>query len=240
MELLLIGIGRPQFPVPRRRPADEKSTPTASRPGSRRASIRPYTPVTASAKRLHGKSAPQLPAHRRFYGDALRPVHPLSGADGRQQRQIMQNTPLLRQKDGRKHLPLPIPPHHSSPLTARRPGVGRTGATLSTEESLAKILRVNRRIAATKTGSATAASTAMRRGRCRPWRPTRASCSNGSLRRISRPGISNMPNGTPQHHLVPLRTAPPAGRHPHLPARRRRRTARPRRRNGFRILAKTN
>ena len=42
----------------------------------------------------------------------------------------------------------------------------------------------------------------------------------------------------PQHHLVPLRTAPSAGRHPHLPARRRRRTARPRRRNDVFLLAK--
>ncbi|WP_333588588.1 immunoglobulin-like domain-containing protein [Alistipes finegoldii] len=47
---LLIGIGRPQFPAPPATPGRRKSTPTASRPGSRRASIRPYTPVTASAK----------------------------------------------------------------------------------------------------------------------------------------------------------------------------------------------
>lgn len=39
-------ISRPPPATPGRR----KSTPTASRPGSRRASIRPYTPVTASAK----------------------------------------------------------------------------------------------------------------------------------------------------------------------------------------------
>ena len=41
--------GARNFPSPAT-PGRRKSTPTASRPGSRRASIRPYTPVTASAK----------------------------------------------------------------------------------------------------------------------------------------------------------------------------------------------
>lgn len=46
---LLIGIGRPQFPVP----GDARQTKEYAygfTAGSRRASIRPYTPVTASAK----------------------------------------------------------------------------------------------------------------------------------------------------------------------------------------------
>lgn len=109
-------------------------------------------------------------------------------------------------------------------------------ATLPTDE-LARLLRVNRPYRRRKPPALRPLPRRRRRGDPSPYG------LHGNRLQTHRPGEFHRRRfrirpTAPQHHLVPLRTAPPAGRHPHLPARRRRRTARPRRRNDVFLLAK--